>query len=205
MLRQVLYIQFSMSFSSATMTQPRIRGGLKLKGGVVIRAAAPPHSTAQSGAATTKRKEHPTSHQDDPLTTAATPPIKSETHTTHSLSDTSLSSPPHSPHTATTALPSEAPVYVKRTKRADEVEEVNAQLQHLNKIIEQKDRRQLIEEDRQRAAQQLTAVEEREADGLRLVDVSRGYVKHGFGDESAMTATRRLNEREKRKSDRYCK
>ena len=173
-------------------------GGLKLKGGIVIRAARPQSTTATDSASTTaaKRKQ----------------PSDSETATTHTSVDPSIKSelpsppPPHSP-TADSALPSEAPQYVKRTRRADEVEEVNARLQQLNKANELVDRRQLIEQDRQRAAVQLAAAgtEGRDVDGLRLVELSRGYVKSGFGDESKLNATRKLNEREKKKSDRYCK
>ena len=178
------------------------RGGLRLKGGIVIRAAPtqtavqPPAATS---AATTKRKQHPEAEIRTPQTT--TPhPVKAEP----GPSAASPASPPLSP-TAADRLPSDAPLYVKRTRRADDVEEVNAQLQQLNKANEHKDRRQLIEEDRQRAAQQRTAAEERSVDGVRLVDVSRAYVRSGFGDEAKMPATRKLNEREKKKSDRYCK
>ena len=192
-----------MSSSSAAATQPPrvIRSGLKLKGGIVIRAAPPP-SVAQSKAApatttTTKRKQHPDA-QHEPSATITSLSVKSE-------SPSSADPPFPTSADESDALPSAAPTYVKRTKRADDVELVNAQLQLLNKQTESKDRRQLIEEDRRTAAQQLTGVEERPVDGVRLVDASREYVKHGFGDEKAMAATRRLNEREKKKSDRYCK
>ena len=197
------YVALVMSSSQPTRV---VRGGLKLKGGLVVRAAPPstvPRTIAAT-AATAKRKQHPDAEEDS-RTAISSQPIKPESPaTTNPPAPSSPSSAPHS-LPAIGALPSDAPVYVKRTRRADEVEEVNEQLQQLAKATEHKDRRQLIAEDRQRVAAQLTGTEEREVDGLRLVEVGRGYVKHGFGDESATTATRRLNEREKKKSDRYCK
>ena len=191
------------SSTAAAAAQPSrvIRGGLKLKGGIVIRSAPPPAAAAHgtSAAATAKRKQ-PSDTQTESIAAASLhQPVKAEPE--------SAPSPPSPPQPGDEALPSDAPTYVKRTRRADEVEQVNAQLQQLNRAAERSDRRQLIADDRRRVAEQqpAAAAEAREADGLRLVEVSRGYVKHGFGDESAMTATRRLNDREKKRSDRYCK
>ena len=114
---------------------------------------------------------------------------------------------------------------MKRTRVLSEVEETNAALQALDRATERLDRGQLIAEEKERARKR---VEEEGGGGgvgggmggmgdgggkvggvgvsaVRLVDVSRQYVKHGFGDEERMHATSKLNAREKKKSDRYCK
>ena len=186
---------------AAAPPPPRVvRGGLKLKGGLVIRAPPAAVSSSSTSSSATAGPAPTASLKRKLPSDDSAPSVKAES----AASSTTSSSPPAPSSSSSSSLDP-----VKRTRALDEVEANNAALQALDKATERLDRGRLIADEKERAkaltAHSGAASSAASDSGVRLVDVSRRYVQHGFGDEARMHATAKLNAREKRKSDRYCK